>query len=285
MNSNEIRILAVSIFFTSVASGEKTTHESMTHIPSMAEASSIIAVEMAQRHQAVMARRDSIIAEEAQDVWSYGVPNRGVILRRVAPRPWTQRKLSPAQVDGADLPLLENNALESRNIHFSITVFDHQASELIWWDGQESHTAISNIDFNHFAPLGGFDQDGVSWQFLCFVENIDSEKSFEFERLAREAGYDVSAPSAPDISMLDTDKPNYAVYADDAELVPGAMIEALDALHRHYAIHGPRLEAQWKRTQILNEARRAWHEANPPIPRATITNFWPVRSKRHAAQP
>ena len=259
--------------------------EAVPPLLSRTEADLMIADEMAQRHQAEMDRRHSILGEDARKTWAFGAPKQGVVLRSVAPRPWTHKKPIRRAVGNDDLAHFDYEVPETRTIHLSITVFDHQASELVWRDGQESHTAISNIDFNHLSPIGGFKQDGISWRFFCFVENIDSEKSREFESRAREAGHDAMARIAPDISMLDADQPDYAVYADDADQIPDAMIEALNALHAHYAIHGPRLEAQWKRAQTLNAARRAWHEANPPVPRDTITNFWPVRSKRHATQP
>jgi len=215
------------------------------------------------------------------------LPSQKVTMRRVASKPWPARP--PVEIpDGAvvwteeQLAAWRDTQVESRTVILSATVFDRKITELTWRNDGKEFTAISNIDFNYLAPIIGFDNGKTHWSAFFFVENVKSEKRERGARLAMINGWEHVARTIPDAKLLQSDAADYKIYADDAEDVPLDLIAELDALHEHYAANEKELKVAWQHREALNDARRAWAEANQAQPKDTVINFWPVRSRAQA---
>lgn len=84
-------------------------------------------------------------------------------------------------------------------------------------------------------------------------------------------------PSALLHDSTTSPSPQYLIFAEKESEIPAELYEELDALHKYYHLNEERLIVEYERRKVLNEARRAWREANPPEPKDAVINFWRVR--------
>ncbi len=172
----------------------------------------------------------------------------------------------------------------TETLHLSATVFDRSCTELVWRKDDKTFTILSNIDFNYMTTVGGFDDRGVDWSVLFFVDNIDPAKELIRARRAAEYGIIYIPRGMPDTTILSADHADYVIYAESAADVPEDLVEELEAVHRYYAANEGNLKIAWQRRQALAEARRAWQAAHPPKAGNTVINFRPVRSNFHSTK-
>lgn len=246
------------------------------------EAEILVADEMNLAKQREKERLAQIKADPASHVATHAQGARRVIMRRVASKPWTAKP--HIEISDGTAAWTEEQLAEWRDTHrafrtiiLSATVFDRKISELVWRRGDVEFTVLSNVDFNYLTMVGGFESGRTHWSAFFFVDNVDSEEEERFARLAAKNGWEHLPRTSPDEALFQSDKPDYLIYAENEAEVPLELTEELDALHQHYEANEEKLKIAWQRQQALNEARRAWMEANPPKPRDTIINFWPVR--------
>ncbi|MEX1115127.1 MAG: hypothetical protein WEB53_07750 [Akkermansiaceae bacterium] len=244
------------------------------------KAEAIVYQEMRLAAQREKERLRSIHAAPALSTWQIGRTTPKITMRRLAPKTWP---VKPAPVVGEwteeQKAEWRDSRQDFRTMQLSATVFDRKLSELQWRKGALDFTVLSNIDFNYISMIGWLESGQTHWSTFFFVSNIDSEREQSYARKAMEKGEVYTPQTVPDGSMLKSDRPDYVIYAKPGEEVPTDLVEEMDALHQHYAINEQALKVAWQNRQEMNEALRAWHEANPPIPRDTVINFWPVRSR------
>ena len=288
--------LLCSLFFIPVGlSGEV---ESLPQIPTRAEADLAIAAEMQARQSRDADRKASIKAVAALEEWEVDHGVRKTILRRVAPPLPHLRDDSNSEnlkfevapsTDGAwteeELAVLLAEQPVHRTLNLTALVFDDTFTEITWRD--ENHrewTVLSNIDFRYLGGMGSFEDDNYYWSTFLFVYGVDSNEEADIAQQAAAKGYEYEPHTADSwLSLIPEDflvsgEPEYLIITEDeANTIPVALYEELDALHAHYKANEERLIAEFKRSKVLNEARRAWHEANPPEPKDTVINFWKIR--------
>lgn len=261
-------------------------------VPTRAEADAAISAEMQAREDREADRKAAIEAVPAFEEWEVDHGNRKTILRRVAPPvglPIEDRRLQIEEESAQDQPSFPDQSeiynLKSSFINLSATVYDQSFTEITWRDeDRQEWTILSNIDFRYLGGIGHFDDETHHWMTFLFVYEVDSEKQESIARRAAEEGFDYTPRTADHwLSIIPGDflsspEPEYIIIAEHEEAaIPQALYEELDALHRHYHAHEERLIAEYERNKVMNEARRAYLEANPPKPKDTVINFWRVR--------
>jgi hypothetical protein len=267
-------------------------------VPTRAEADAAISAEMQAREDREADRKAAIEAVPAFEEWEVDHGNRKTILRRVAPPipplrdesqitnlksqsasptsdVWTEEEIAAWM---AEQPV-------HRTLNLTATVYDQSFTEITWRDeDRQEWTILSNIDFRYLGGIGHFDDETHHWMTFLFVYEVDSEKQESIARRAAEEGFDYTPRTADQwLSIIPGDflsspEPEYIIIAQhEKAAIPQALYEELDALHRHYHAHEERLIAEYERNNVMNEARRAYLEANPPKPKDTVINFWRVR--------
>ncbi|MCH8541687.1 MAG: hypothetical protein LAT58_13090, partial [Opitutales bacterium] len=243
--------------------------------------------------------------------WKVDHGNRQTILRRVAPPP---AKVTIRESESTDEATIEPKWTEEeiaawiaaqpvpRTLNLSAVVYDHSFTKITWREQEsgEEWTVLSNIDFRYLSGIGSFEDKNHYWQTFLFVDEIDSEKEKEIAPLAHtlqmQGESQIASPTGDALrtadlwlNILPSDflptsplhdsstppPPEYLIIADAPETaIPAALYEELDALHQHYHANEERLIAEYERRKVINEARRAYREANPPEPKDTVINFW-----------
>lgn len=259
-------------------------------VPTKAQAEAMIAAEMAAGQQREADRKAAIEAVPAVEEWELDQGDRKTIIRQIAPpvpeatvksqispavaKPWTEEEIAAWM---ADQPIF-------RNLNVTAVVFDRTFTELTWRDADRLEwTILSNIDFRYLGGIGHFEDESHHWMTFIFVYEADSEKERIRASLAADMGFPYEARSADrwlslvPADFLSRDRLEYFVFAEQEAAVPAALYEELDALHRYYDANEAQLKASYERNKVLNEARRAWHEANPPETKDGVMNFWKIR--------
>ncbi len=225
-------------------------------------------------------RLQSINAASAVSTMQIGSSTPKIIMRRLTPKAWP---VNPAPVAGewTEEQRAEWRATRQhfRTMQLSATVYDRRLSEIQWRKGALEFTLLSNVDFNYLSMIGWLESGQTHWSTFFFVNNIDSEREQRYARMAEAKGAIYISRRVPDGSMLDSEKADYVIYAEPGVKVPSELIEEMDALHQHYAANEQALKTSWQNRQELTKAHRAWQKANPPVPKDTVINFWPVRSR------
>lgn len=266
-------------------------------VPTRMEADATIAAEMQARELREADRKASIEAVSAFEEWEVDRGKKTVgdrahahgrlVLRRVAP-PKTSAIMHQDETTGETITEPEWTEEQiaawmaeqpvARNLNLTAVVFDHTFTEITWRDEKHREwTILSNIDFRYLRGIGHFEDESHYWMTFFFVYEVNSEEALDDRMLNTTHTLEHWLTVMPE-DFLNSTKPEFLIFADDEKSeIPDALYEELDALHRHYHAHEKRLIAEYERNKVMNEARRAWHEANPPEPKDTVINFWKVR--------
>ncbi len=271
--------LFLAISFSSLAMAE----DSRMQVPTLltrSDADIMIQDQMRLVAQVEKERLQSINAARALSTVQIGASTPKIIMRRLAPRVWP---VKPAPIAGewtAEQHAEWRASRERfRTLSLSATVYDRKLSEIQWRKGPLRFTLLSNVDFNYLSMIGWLETDQTCWSTFFFVNNVDSIREQRYARMAKERGAVYTPRPVPDGSALDSQKADYVIYAEPGDGIPAELVEEMDALHRHYTANEQALKVTWHNRQELNKAHRAWQEANPPTPKDTVINFWPVRSR------
>lgn len=149
-----------------------------------------------------------------------------------------------------------------------VTVFDDELTEIRVAPLDDGVTVLSNFPFAGLPAIETAHTDDASYTFFSFVDRVTADSS--------------QGRTGPDRSVFSTAAPEYIVYADYGVEVPPALLEAIDALHRHYLRREADFKARAQRAEALRAARERYLEENPAAPQETVINFFPVRSRIHS---
>ncbi|MCU0779672.1 MAG: hypothetical protein MUF04_01065, partial [Akkermansiaceae bacterium] len=105
----------------------------------------------------VLESREFVIRGGTASVQSVQGQRRGLAPK---PEPAAEVERAAVSLDPALRTLMAERLRNQRQLFLSATVFDHQWTLLRWWAGNapaRAFAAWSNVDFNHFTGVGGFE--------------------------------------------------------------------------------------------------------------------------------
>ena len=158
----------------------------------------------------------------------------------------------------------------------SATVYDHQKTFVRWCGNgtpARSFAAWSNVDFNHFSGMGGFEADSVCYSLFMGVGNMDTAR---LKAQAARAGREFQEPQPP---PLPADGPGFVLVEGDAQDTEG--MAPIVAIHDLYRVEKDRLAAAYEGRERAHAEREAWLKANPPVPQDSVIRFWPGKGSRY----
>lgn len=165
-------------------------------------------------------------------------------------------------------------------ITLAATVYDGVLSDIRWRDADGGiWTVISNVDMRVFRSMTDFSDESGHWTLFLFVDELIEDFTDSAQTGGADTGLLTSTASLSPVELaaLGAEKPAYVVLGLEGQLAPSALHEELGALHRHYAANREALLIRYRNAAALEEERRAWRDANPPSPRATVINFWKIK--------
>ena len=211
------------------------------------------------------------------------VGDRSIIYNRVVPPvlPKTGRPVPTAPaIDPENAAAKVQSPKRQEVLFLSAIVHAGPVTELRWFEAGREHRAFSNIDFRHFGATAEVESAEAAWLLLLSV----SEAPRPQEEPADSSQPKKALTPVPSRERFSASRSEY-LLADSGSAAPPspATLAALDALHLHYDARGEELllRHSQREAERAKEAGRA--KENPPPPKQTIINFWPVRSRAHPA--
>jgi hypothetical protein len=202
-------------------------------------------------------------------------PRRGM-LQAASEAPRTSA--FPTDLAARRLLMLERYR-KQRLAFVSAIVYDHRWSYVKWQaigDRSRTFAAWSNVDFNHFTAMGGFDLSGVRYSFFMPVFNQDTVR---LKARMAAAGREYVPPQPPDLPLWE---PAFVLVEGDPADAYGIL--PIKGLHDLYKIERFRLAAAFQSRLRASVAREGWLKANPPAPQHPVLYHYAVQPEKSYPQ-
>lgn len=176
--------------------------------------------------------------------------------------------------------LLLERYRKQRQIFVSAIVYDHHRSYVRWQvngrmngDSNRYFAAWSNVDFNHFTGIGGFELSGIRYSFFMPVGNVDSAR---LKTRMEAAGRQFDPLQTPELPQWE---PTFVLVEGDPTDVEGIL--PVKGLHDLYQTERFRLAAAFQGRERARLARESWLKANPPQPKHHVLYHYAVQPKKN----
>jgi hypothetical protein len=219
--------------------------------------------------------------------WELNLGNRSIFYNRVAP-PQPLPPRPPQPVPEAQ-PLTPEEAAPAdararkkfEALFLSATVYDRRVTELRWWFENREYRAWSNVDFNYLAGAGEIEtEDSVYWLIMGLGNDTAESIAAANERAAAE-GWN-SRKDLPSPERFNPVRAEYFLANDSKSPEPSVeALAAIDALHRYYDANRTRLAEEYAKREAARIAQEQWLKEHPPVPKDTVINFWPKKSRTY----
>ena len=216
---------------------------------------------------------------------------RSIIYNRVAtpvlkPTP----VLTPVVVVPEAVPtaaeLEEMQRLESKRYAYaflSCTVYDNQCTEVEWYEDGQWVSFLTTINFHYLSQLSDFETPDSFYSIFMGLGDCSRE---EFEGLSEAllAGNAFGFHSRPwpfGLLWRQAQTGKSAWQITTARPVSSEVTQAIDDLHRYFDANRDRLIREYNESEAARLAREQWLKENPPLPKDSVVEFFPIHS-RHA---
>jgi hypothetical protein len=158
------------------------------------------------------------------------------------------------------------------SLFLSVTVYDGMFSELRWWDDGHENVVWSNVNFLHFSPFADLETKDAYYSVMLWGWETTSEAIRTWNAEAKLPSELMALPPRG-LPALATAGPQWVAVGS---LTQGA-VRAMKDFHERYRVHGATLAADYRRREQEARAHQEWLWANPPVPRDSVINFFPIR--------
>ena len=226
------------------------------------------------------------VLPEYKIYWStvHQKPDHKVIINRfeapaVAVRQ-SVRELSQEEIDRQNEEVLKwiSEVKESGGFFtVSATVYDHKATYVEWWNGDEKFAAWSNVDWNHLGGFHEFEGRGKRFSFMLFSGNT----SMASLKRDMASGYRDMLPVIPKLPSLTTRGASYMVVKGDEK--NDETMEFIEAIHDLYAAEKVMLKKAYEerlKNWGISTARQKELKDNPPPKKDETINYWEIKSPK-----
>ena len=147
-------------------------------------------------------------------------------------------------------------------VMLSATVYDHNRTllhcNISGGGAAEEITAWSNLDFNHFCGLGGFEVTAANGKVRSYS-------------LMMSIGDENANHEGPAIPAIPDGAPAFVIQGEHPDPVSLTVIEDL---HAYYRTEGHRMAEAAAAREKAYEEKKAYLLANPPKPKDVTVHFW-----------
>lgn len=150
------------------------------------------------------------------------------------------------------------NAKTDYTLFLSCTVYDRAVTEVRWQREDGEYHLWSGIDFNHLRMGPAFETDRARFFLILGIGDESSE----------EVGAVIPKVPAGEYRIVGFPKTGIAPEA----------VAAMDELHALYNQHRDQFRRAFEDSEAKRLEQEAWDRANPPQPKDTVINYFPIRS-------
>jgi len=160
----------------------------------------------------------------------------------------------------------------------SATIYDHKATYVEWWNGDEKFAAWSNVDWNHLGGFHEFEGRGKRFSFMLFSGNT----SMASLKRDMASDYRDTLPVIPKLPSLTTSGASYMVVKGDEK--NDAAMEFIEAIHDLYAAEKVMLKTAYQerlKNWKISAARQKELKDNPPPKKDETINYWEIKPSKN----
>lgn len=217
--------------------------------------------------------------------------SRSIIYNRIA-APDLLPQPAPVEtskaVEAAYVPTAEEMAAVERwqqmhqvTLFLSCTVYDDALTEVRVWHGQSETVFWTTINFHYLSQITHLETATTSYFILMGLGDSTRE---EFERQNSgliERGYPELVRVWPNLTP--SGESEFLITSDPAS-TPPEILQAIQDLHTHFDANREALMAGYTEREAERLAREEWLKANPPQPKDTTIEFFPIQSTHSATE-
>jgi len=216
---------------------------------------------------------------------------RSIIFNRVEtpklqprPEPVVEKPREETALTSEEMELYRKWAeKEQVTLFLSTTVYDRQVTKVSWCRPEGEYVFWSSIDFNFLRPLFDFETPEVRYMVLLGIgdETTEEVKRWNAEVLRQKYPLEWQWPLPPLVSQIPGATASHSAYSMVKVPKEGAdptVIKTLDDLHQHFDLNRAELVRQFEESEARRIAREQWLKENPPQPKDTTINFFPIKS-------
>lgn len=283
----KLGVFLLGLFVANV--GPLSGQDTSTALLTETEAFEIIAARESAAEAKKLEQRLRIESAYVEEEFVVQEGGRDVILRRVAKPLYLADKTEASAPElettlSAPAPFLElsENFTKNEFLSISVTNYDDQHSKIVWRDGADVFEVWTNVATQYLRVLHTFEFGGYSYNHLGFVDHVSAELEAERMAMATALGH---APfetrwKEPPVAFS-PDYPEYVVVTDHPETVPEKLYRQIEALLTVYLMREDALRVAYLNQETLEDARKAYREANPAEPEDSVLIMWPEKNSRY----
>lgn len=164
----------------------------------------------------------------------------------------------------------------------SCTIYDKQFTVVEWQEDGQWVRFLSTINFHYLRGLSGFETANSYYSFFMMPGDSSREEFEEWRQfLARNSFGFQPSPSWPFALLRQQEQTGKSVWQLlSAEPVSGEVLRTIEDLHRYFDINREGLIRSYEEREAVRLAQEKWLQENPPTPKNTVVEFFPIRSSQ-----
>jgi hypothetical protein len=204
------------------------------------------------------------------------MPTPTPVLRRVEPVP-----------TAAELEEMRKMATRRfASVFLQCTLFNKEFTEVEWNEEGVSLAFLTTANFQYLSQLSDFDTGTSECSFLMGwgeANRAEFEAMNQVYATGRGTG---RKPRSWPVSLIQQQKRTgkSAWQLVSTGPVPPEVLKVIEALHTYYDANVAKLAADFRRREAEQAAHELWLKNNPPIPRDTTVEYFPIRSSNAKSQ-
>ena len=216
---------------------------------------------------------------------------RSIIYNRVAtpvlkPTPMPTPVVVAPDVVPTAAELEEMQRLESKRYAYaflSCTVYDSRFTEVEWYEDGRWVRFLTTINFHYLSQLSDFETPDSSYSIFMGLGDCSREEFDGWNQaLVAESAFGFhSRPWPFGLLQRQAQTGKSAWQLITAGPVSSEVTQAIDDLHRYFDANRDKLVREYDESEAARLALEQWLKENPPQPKDSVVEFFPIRS-RHA---
>ena len=172
------------------------------------------------------------------------------------------------------------------SVFLQCTLFNKQFTEVEWNEDGVNLAFLTTANFQYLSQLSDFDTGTSECSFLMGWGEGNRAEFEAMNRVYATGRGTGRKPRSWPTSLIQqqkrTGKSAWQVVSTGP--VPPEVLKVIEAVHTYYDANALKLAAEFRRREAEQAAHERWLKDNPPIPRDTTVEYFPIRSSNAKSQ-
>ena len=196
-----------------------------------------------------------------------------------APAPTPVAEVIPTGTELEEMPPW--NAKRDAFAFLSCTIYDGQFTVVEWQEDGQWVRFLSTVNFHYLRPLSDFETAGSYYSFFMMPGDCRREEFEEWGRFLAGSSFGSRPPPWPFALLRRQEQTGESAWQLlSAEPVSGEVLRTIEDLHRYFDAHREQLIRGHEENEAARLAQEKWLKENPPVPKDTVVEFFPIRSSQ-----